>query len=132
MNTNMKQQLTNDILTGLLIAATFAAVIPVDAFAQTDLNTLATNTQTGVGKPAVFILSLIAYVVGAVLVIAGIAGAKKHADNPGSNPLGPPIGKMLAGAALLVGPYMIGVLSQTGSETTGGGQATFVTVNGLN
>lgn len=42
--------------------------------------------------------------------VAGIASARRHADNPASNPLGPAIGKLGAGAKFLRAPSVQGKL----------------------
>ena len=123
MNTKMKKQLINDVLTGLVVAAAFAAVIPADALAQ--LSTASTNAESQVAKPFVTIVSYISYVLGTVMAVAGIAQAKKHADNPGSNPLGPALGRLGAGAAFLAAPYLISMVLQTGTNTMGAGTSTF-------
>ena len=111
----MKRELVNDVLTGLLVAATFAAVMPSDAFAQ--LSTAVGNSKIQVFTPAMTVVTYICYGLGAVLTVAGIANAKKHADNPSSNPLGPAIGKIGAGAAFLAAPYAIGMIQGTGNGT---------------
>ena len=49
MNTKMKKELINDVLTGLVVAAAFAAVIPADALAQ--LSTAAGNAQAAGRRP---------------------------------------------------------------------------------
>ncbi|MDR3423519.1 MAG: hypothetical protein P4M13_00360 [Alphaproteobacteria bacterium] len=125
MNTRMKQELLNDVLTGLAVAATFAAVVPCDAFAQ--LSSAVTGVSSDVMLPAMTVVSYISYGLGTVLTVAGIAGAKKHADNPGSNPLNPALGKLGAGAAFLAAPYVIGMMGSTGSQvfsTAGTGTVT--------
>lgn len=114
----MKSELINDILMGLLVSAAFAAVCPDGALADT-LVTVAGNTETQVGEPFNQIVSYISYGLGTVLTVAGIAGAKKHADNPTATPLNPALGKLGAGAALLAAPSVIGMLQTTGSATLG-------------
>ena len=112
---NRNRELINDILTGLLVAATFAVGMPAEALA--DLAATTQNTESTVVKPALQAISLVSYGLGATMVVAGIAGAKKHADNPGSNPLGPALGKLGAGAAFLTAPTVIGMLQKTGQNT---------------
>ncbi len=121
---NIKQELINDILTGLVVAAAFAAVFPMDALAQ-DLQSAAGNADDSVVKPALHVVGLISYGLGAVMTVAGISGAKKHADNAGQNPLAPAIGKLGAGAAFLAAPTVIGMIQKTGGNTMGGSQASF-------
>lgn len=129
MNTKMKKELVNDVLTGLVVAATFAAIMPTDSFAQ--ISAAVTNAQTTLAAPFVTVVSYISYALGTVLSISGIAGAKKHADNPGSNPLGPALGKIGAGAAFLAAPSLIGAVMTTGTETFGTTGGTFRTIQGF-
>jgi len=119
----MKSELFNEVLTGLLVAATFAAVAPTAALA--DLSSATQSADTTLVTPALHAVGLISYALGAVIVVAGISNAKKHADNPSSNPLGPAIGKLGAGAAFLAAPTMIGMLQQTGQNTTASGTSSF-------
>ena len=116
MKISMKRELMNDVVTGVLLAATFAAAMPVDAFAQ--LTSTITTAQSNVAAPAMQFLGMISYAVGAVMVVSGIAAAKKHADQPSNNALGPAIGKLGAGAAFLAAPYAIGVIANTGTAAT--------------
>ncbi len=127
MNTKMKQELISDVLTGLVVAATFGAVMPVEAFAQ--LSTATGQFQTQVGVPFTTVVSMICYGIGAVLTVAGIAGAKKHADAPAQNALGPVLGRLGAGAAFLAAPTLIGMVSQTGTLALNAGTSHFATVN---
>ena len=120
---NIKQELINDILTGLVVAAAFAAVIPADALA--DLQQATGNADDSVVKPALHVVGLISYGLGAVMTVAGISGAKQHADNAAQNKLAPAIGKLGAGAAFLAAPTVIGMIQKTGSTTMGGDQASF-------
>ncbi|MDE2029885.1 MAG: hypothetical protein KGI97_04895 [Alphaproteobacteria bacterium] len=117
MKNFVKRELLNDVVTGLLVAAAIAVATPVDAWA--DLNNAIGTTNTAVLNPAMKVVNLVSYGLGAVLAVTGIAGAKKHADNPGSNPLGPAIGKMLAGAAFLAAPSVISMIGSTGSSALG-------------
>lgn len=118
MTKKMKSELINDILMGLLVSAAFAAVCPDSALAD-NLVTVAGKTKEQVGAPFNEVVSYISYGLGTVLTVAGIAGAKKHADNPTATPLNPALGKLGAGAALLAAPSVIGMLQTTGSATLG-------------
>ncbi len=117
------EQLRNDVLQGLLVAATLALVAPELATAQ-DLMGVASNSKQNVLLPIMTLLSYVCYGLGAVLVAAGISSAKKHSESPSSNPLTPAIGKMGTGAGLLAIPYLVKVFQQTGFNTSGGGVAT--------
>lgn len=118
MTKKMKQELINDVLMGLLVSAAFAAVCPDGAFAKS-LVDVASSTKDNIGKPFNEVVSYISYGLGTVLTVAGIAGAKKHADNPTATPLNPALGKLGAGAALLAAPSVVGVLQTTGTDTLG-------------
>jgi hypothetical protein len=126
--TKAKRELINETITGLLLASLVGTMIPGDAFAQ--LTAVEGNSQTQIAAPALIFLNTISYVLGAVMVVAGIANAKKHADQPASNPLGPAIGKLGAGAAFLSAPTVIGALAASGTAT-GTSQATFVPLTGF-
>jgi hypothetical protein len=116
---NIKRELINDVVTGLLVAATLGTVMPSQVFAQA-LAQATQNADSSLLGPAVYAVSLISYGLGTVMVVAGISNAKKHADTPSSNPLGPAIGKLGAGAAFLAAPSVVGMLQATGTGTAGG------------
>jgi hypothetical protein len=129
MNTKMKSELINDVLTGLMVAATFAAIVPCDAFAQ--LQSAVGSAQGTLARPFTVIVSYISYGLGTVMTVAGIAQAKKHADNPATTPLGPALGRLGAGAAFLAAPFLIGMMGLTGSGTLGTNGGTFSTIQGF-
>lgn len=120
---NRTQELINDVLTGLAFAAAFAAVIPGEAQAQ--LLSATTGVSSNVVAPFLTFVSYGCYGVGTVLTVAGIAHCKKHADNPGQNPLGPALGKLGAGAALLTAPTIVGMMQSTGSAALNSGTGSF-------
>ena len=130
MKSLMKSQLIEDVLTGLLVAATFSLGMPTHSFAQ-DLQTMGTNASSAIMAPIVEFASYAAYGLGTVSMVAGIAAAKKHSETPQNNPLGPALGKMGAGAAFLVAPSVAGMLAGTASATgVGSTSATFTTIGG--
>lgn len=128
--TNRKQELMNEVLTGLLVAAAFAVVVPGDALAQ-NMNAVGAAAQTSIMKPFVEFTSYISYGLGTVMTVAGIANCKKHADNPSSNPLAPALGKLGAGAAFLAAPTVAGVLAGTSTNTSISGAATYSGIGGF-
>jgi hypothetical protein len=129
MSVKMKKELINDVVTGLMVAATFAAVAPAGVSAA-NLSGAVGLASTNFGVPFLQTISYISYGFGTVLTVAGIAGAKKHADAPQQNPLGPVLGRIGAGAAFLAAPGLIGVIQGSGSETfTGTG--TVSTIGGF-
>ena len=127
---SQKQQLINEILTGLLVAAAFAAVIPGDALAQ-NLSAVGTAASTSIMKPFVEITSYISYGIGTVMTVAGIAGCKKHSDSPTNNPLAPALGRLGAGAAFLAAPTVAGMLAGTSANTSVSGVATYSGIGGF-
>jgi hypothetical protein len=122
MKTSLKKQFINDVLTGLLVAATFAAAAPHDAMAQ--LATAVSNTSSTVFRPIMSVLGYGCYGAGAFFGIQGVMGAKKHADRPADQPLGPALGKMATGAALVAIPSVVNIVQQTGTNVFGGGGGT--------
>jgi len=128
MKNNIKRELLNDVLAGLLVAATLALVSPTAAFAQ--LLGAVSKSGSQVLNPALGAVSFVSYGIGAVMVVAGIAHAKKHTDNTASTSLTPAIGKLLAGGAFLAAPTMVGILASTGSAVNSGA-ATVQTIPGF-
>jgi hypothetical protein len=127
---NQKQELINDVLTGLLVAAAFTAVIPVDVLAQ-NLADAGNAADKAIMTPFVQFTSYIAYGIGTVMTVAGIAGCKKHSDSPTNNPLAPALGRLGAGAAFLSAPAVAGMLAGTSLSTGGSGIATFNGIGGF-
>jgi hypothetical protein len=127
---NSKQELLNDVLTGLAVAAAFAAVFPSIAMA-TDVADAVDQASTAVVAPFLVGVTYVCYGLGSVMTVMGIAHAKKHADNPGQNPLGPALGKLGAGAAFLSAPTLIGVIQGTGTTVMGGTTGTFTSIGGF-
>ena len=120
MTSKMKRQLFNDVVTGLAVAALFAMVAPGTAFAQgSTLNEAVKAAQNTIAVPFATTVSYISYIMGSVMMVAGISGLKKHAEDPGQNPLNKPLGKVGAGAAFLAAPYVAGMLLETSKETVG-------------
>ena len=126
---NQKRELLNEVVSGLMVAAAFAVVVPADALAQ-NLAAVGTSASAQIMVPFVEFTSYIAYGLGTVMTVAGIANCKKHADNPSSNPLAPALGKLGAGAAFLAAPTVAGMLAGTSSATSISGTATFATIGG--
>ena len=114
----------NDVLTGLMVAATFSLIAPHVSLAQT-LSAVAKGAQSEIMTPFVELSSYVAYGMGTVMTVAGIAGVKKHADNATSNPLAPALGKLAAGAAFLSAPSVAGVLAGTAASAGVTGTSAF-------
>ena len=127
---NQHEILMNEVLTGLLVAAVLASVIPGDVLAQ-NLAAVGTVASESIMKPFVQFTSYIAYGVGSVMTVAGIAGCKKHSDNATSNPLAPALGRLGAGAAFLSAPTVAGMLAGTATNSDVTGAATFSGIGGF-
>lgn len=125
-----KQKLFNEILTGLAVAGFFTALMPDNAIAQ-NLAAVGRSASTQIMVPFVQLTSYIAYSLGGVMTIAGIAGCKKHADNASSNPLAPALGRLGAGAAFLSAPAVAGMLSGTMISSDVTGTATYSGIGGF-
>jgi hypothetical protein len=95
----MKNELKTQLMQGLLMAAVVATALPCFDMA----------------------------VVGAVLAGGGIMKLRQHAENPTNAPLSHGLGRLGAGAGLLVLPSLAGMLSQTANSTGVNGTATIQT-----
>ena len=124
MSHAVKKELFNEIVTGLLVACVFAAIMPADGWAQ-NLQAVGLAASQAVLKPFVEIVSYVSYSLGSVMTVAGIAGCKKHADNPGSNPLAPALGRLGSGAAFLSAPTVAGMLAGTATDSSITGTASY-------
>lgn len=68
------------------------------------------------GTPA--LISWGAYIMGTIFVVIGIFKLKAHAENAAQNKLGPALGFLFTGAALLVLPTAAGLLIKSSNMTT--------------
>jgi hypothetical protein len=102
--TTKHKKLTNDILQGLLMAATVAVALPMPdmVFAQA-LSDTVTTVHTGLLNMPNIIAGAF-YIGGAALIGAGALKLKNHAENPGQHPMGQGLGRVGAGAALIALP----------------------------
>ena len=128
MKNSVRNRLIADIVEGLVVALIFTVAIPWGAVAQEGLSQAVGNAGGNIVAPFLKIISYVSYGMGAVMTISGIAGAKKHADNPTQNPLGPVLGRLGAGAAFLAAPSVVGMLQGTGAAVTGGSTSTVKTI----
>jgi hypothetical protein len=97
---------TEKLLNGLLQCAimTAAVVAVTPAFAQAaagDFGTTVTNFETNTVGVVPQAIAVVSYVGGIGMMIGGAMGLKQHAENPSSNKISPPIGKLLVGAGLV-------------------------------
>jgi hypothetical protein len=129
VTTSLKNQFMNDVLAGLIVAATFTAAAPHDAMAQ--LAAAVDNTRTAVFQPMMTILGYGCYGAGTFFGIQGVMGAKKHADRPTDQPLGPALGKLATGAALVAIPSVISTVQATGTGVFGGSGGTANPIQGF-
>jgi len=68
------------------------------------------------GTPA--LISWGAYIMGTIFVVIGIFKLKAHAENAAQNKLGPALGFLFTGAALLVLPVAAGLLIKSSNMTS--------------
>lgn len=120
-----KVELKKSWMQGLLMAAVVAAALPIPDLAFAQLSSATTNSQSSVFQPIVQLLSFASYVIGGVLVVAGVMKFKHHAENPTQAPLQHGFSRVGAGAALLALPYLMGVANSTASSTFGSGTSSF-------
>jgi hypothetical protein len=100
----MKTKLKNDILQGLLMAATIAMALPMpDMVWAQNLNTSVTTVHQGLLNMPNIIAGAF-YIGGAAMIGAGSLKLKAHAENPTNAPLGHGLGRIGAGAALIALP----------------------------
>jgi hypothetical protein len=86
----------------------------------TDANTLVSHITTA-SKGFTDLISLLGYVGGSGLSVAGIFKLKQHVDNPGQTPLKDGVMRLAAGGALLSLPFITSVMQ--GSVNEGNGAA---------
>ncbi|MCL2474434.1 MAG: hypothetical protein FWF23_06025, partial [Alphaproteobacteria bacterium] len=99
MISNKNKLLVGDVITGLAIAALFTMVAP--EVAAQGFNEAVNKAQNNVAEPFARAVSYISYVMGAVMMVAGISDLRKHAQGTGDPPLNKGLGKTGAGAAFL-------------------------------
>jgi len=107
-------------LHGLLMAAVVATALPLPDLAFAQLSSAAPLSQNNVFNPILQLLSYASYVIGGVLVIAGVMKFKHHAENPTNAPLAHGFSRVGAGAALLALPYLMGLANSTAQGTLTG------------
>lgn len=109
-----------NLLKVLSLAVLVSMVAPSQAFAAAaaDLGQVIQNTS-GAFENFPNLLSLIAYLSGLFLSVAGLFKFKDHVDNPNQNPLSAGVKRFLAGGMFLTLPYMLTAMRGTLMGTSG-------------
>ncbi len=118
-----KTEITTTALKLGLMAALIVVALPELSFAQDGISQVMKDVQSNQMQNIPKMISAVAYVIGAVLVLSGALSLKKHSENPASEPMGKGIGRLLAGGAVMALPAITRVMQET-TEITGG-PATF-------
>ena len=84
------------------------------------VGTLATNAATDL-MAATGLVSVLFYVIGAVLVGVGLLKLKRHSDQPQQVTLGSGFMWIIIGVALIVAPFIIAAVANTFGTDAGGG-----------
>ncbi len=117
----MNTKLLDTILKGGVLTALVAFAAPDLVLAGT-VGDSANSVVTQMGSfPK--IVSGVAYIGGGILLISGALSLKKHAENPGSEPLGKGIGRLAAGGGVISLPALAKVMND--SLSVGSGTMTF-------
>ncbi len=115
----MNTKLLDTILKGGVLTAIIAFAMPELALADAaNVGTAATKV-VGQMKDFPKIVSGVAYIGGGILLISGALSLKKHAENPGSEPLGKGIGRLAAGGGVISLPALAKVINDSLSMGTG-------------
>ena len=127
------QNLINTITKGVLTAAIVAVAVPFPgaAWAQAtgDLASTVSTVHSGLSSIPQIVAGAF-YIGGAALTGAGLLQLKAHAENPGQNPLGKALGRLVAGCGLLALPAMANWLNNSvGLGTSAFTESTFGTLN---
>jgi len=114
---------TGEMLKYGVLASIIAIAMPEMAGAASDVNGLLHSVASKQLISLPYILSAVCYVGGSFMLVSGALSLKKHAENPGSEPMGKGIARLLTGGAITSVPALTGIIQRT-SEVNGS-QATF-------
>ena len=122
-NLNGVYKLSAAVTAGVLMGQSTSAIA-----ATANLGGLTTNLHTSsAGIPG--FISMIAYICGTGLAVAGIFKLKQHVDNPGQTPMKDGVMRLGAGGALLALPFIVEAMVNSIDNT---GAANTVTTNLVN
>ena len=93
------------------------AVMP--AWAQDSVGKMATDAAQDLLR-ATGLISVVFYVIGAVLVGVGLLKLKRHSDQPQQVTLGSGLMWIVIGVALIVAPFIINAVANTFGTSAGG------------
>ncbi len=125
MKITMKSELFKlGVLTALIVAA-----MPELSLAAEDLNSWTKTVATEEGTAIPYVVTVIGYIIGAVLMLSGALSLKKHSENPATEPLGKGLGRLIIGAIITAIPALLSMLQE--SSKLGSDEAEFRGFNGL-
>lgn len=111
---NTTHKLAAAIMAGAIVGSSS------DSFAgnNTTLNNLTDNVvSSAAGIPN--LISMVSYLCGIALAVAGIFKLKQHVDNPGQTPMKDGLIRLAAGGALLSFPFIAAMMQGSISDTGG-------------
>jgi len=110
---DMKITMKNELFKLGVLTAIVAVAMPEISLAQQDLNqwTEAVATEEGTAIP--YVVTVIGYIIGAVLMLSGALSLKKHAENPATEPLGKGLGRLIIGAIITAIPALLSMLQES-------------------
>ncbi len=106
-------------LAAAITAGAMSSGFVTEALATTDANSLVGNLVKS-SKGFTDLISLLGYVGGSGLSVAGIFKLKQHVDNPGQTPMKDGVMRLAAGGALLSLPFITTVMQGSVTESNGG------------
>jgi|GEM_PF-699827 len=115
---------TGEMLKYGVLASIIAIAMPEMAGAANDVNTLLHSVASKQLVSLPYILSAVCYVGGSFMLVSGALSLKKHAENPGSEPMGKGIARLLTGGAITSVPALTGIIQNT-AEVNGATKAAY-------
>lgn len=95
-----------------VMAGLAAIIVPVDAFANNGIGGIFNNLVTNLNR-APALISMVSYLAGAGIGMAGIFKLKVHAENPGQVPLSHGLMRLGAAGALIGLPFVLQAMATT-------------------
>ncbi len=103
----------------LLFVAVSLVCVDATVWAQDSVGKMAVKAQSDLLK-ATGLISVLFYIVGAVLVGVGLLKIKRHSDQPQQVTLGSGLMWICIGVALIVAPFLIDAVANTFGTSAGG------------
>lgn len=101
-------------------------VMAAPAFAGGELSDSIDNVRDNILSVTVLV-NIVAYTLGFVMAVAGIAKLKAHVDNPGQTPIKDGLGRLAVAAMFVSLPFVIKMMQDTTSM--GSGAVTYTKVS---